>query len=69
MKIRILIGTRVSANEKGTDSRYLSVNDELESGAPWEDDLFSRLVDAGLAEEADKSVTAIETKKSTRRRK
>ena len=72
MKIRMLIAVPVAADEHGIRTRRLVLGTDYESSADWEADLFARLVEAGFAEEADKSMAPPETKAGnfrTRRRK
>lgn len=70
MKIRMLHQTRVSADDKGTRTRFLRLGQLYESGEEWEHDLFARLCDAGLAEEANKAIEDVpETKAPPKRRR
>lgn len=62
MKIRPLKRIPVSADEKGMRTRVLSPGETYEAVEPWEADLFTRLVEAKMAEEADKVVEPPENK-------
>ena len=58
MKIRILKPVSASANIYGSETRFLPKGSVHESTEPWELDLFTRLVDAGMARE-DKAIDAV----------